>query len=91
MLEEVALIFSKEAAASARPAPGQNINISSKVQNVHKSHAATEHLEDEFLYRTFAEKSKKDSSSENLLDNFFTERHESLKANRLLCCSLMRH
>ena len=43
-IEEAALNFSKAVAASAKPAPCQNTNIVSKVQNVQKSQAAAEHL-----------------------------------------------
>ena len=51
MLEETALIFSKAVAASAKPARCQNTNIVSKVQNDHKSQAATEHLSKTNFYK----------------------------------------
>ena len=48
------------------------------MQNVQTSQAATEHLpKTNFHKKPFAEKSRKDSSSEKLLNNFITERHES--------------
>ena len=77
-LEEAALIFSKAVAASAKPASCQNTTIISKVQNVHKSQAAVEHLPKmKFCKERLQRSHEKTAAVKSYETIFFMERNES--------------